>query len=192
MLTKSGARSATPRAIYIGDLRESRGLHAMLRVAELAPNWEFDFIGGIAPIDQSFVDQWLRINSSASSRVHFLGKHAPIESWKFAQGAWVGLSLLESTPAFVDAMPSKLYEYMSVGLASISSPLPRCIEIIGQSKSGAIASSPNEVAEQLKFWEDNPAELDQIRNQASQWASEHLNSVREYSIFADEMVKLTR
>lgn len=207
MLTKSGSRSVIPRAIYIGDLRESRGLHAMLRVAELAPNWEFDFIGGIAPADQPFVDQWLRshllksnsaetnssyINSSSDSRVRFHGKLAPIDSWKFAQGAWVGLALLESTPAFIEAVPSKLYEYMSVGLASISSPLPRCVEIINESKSGVIASNPNEVAAQLKLWEENPAELDQIRNQASRWASEHLNSEREYSIFAAEMVKLTR
>lgn len=212
LLTKSGVRSATPRAIYIGDLRGSRGLHAMLKVAELATNWEFDFIGGIAPADQLFVDQWLQTNSSNTNssvtdvsqttfskhnssvglRVRFHGKLAPHESWKFAKGAWVGLALLESTPAFIEAVPSKLYEYMSVGLASISSPLPRCIEIIEQSKSGAIASNPNEVAQQLKYWEENQGELDQIRSQAAQWANTHLNSEQEYATFAAEMLKLAR
>ena len=212
MLTMSGVRDTTPRAIYIGDLRESRGLRAMLQVAEIAQNWEFDFIGGVAPADQLFVDQWLqtqsargnaaeansldtnssRINSLASSRIRFHGKLAPIDSWKFAKGAWVGLALLESTPAFIEAVPSKLYEYMSAGLASISSPLPRCIEIIEQSKSGTIASNPKEVAAQLKYWEENPTEIDLIRNQASRWAKEHLDSDQEYATFASEMVKLTR
>ncbi|MEI6294774.1 MAG: glycosyltransferase [Actinomycetes bacterium] len=192
MLTKSGERSATPRAIYVGDLRKSRGLQAMLRVAELATDWEFDFVGGIAPADQGDVDQWFRANPSSQSRVRFHGKLAPHDSWKVAAGAWVGLSLLENTPAFVEAVPSKLYEYMSVGVATISSPLPRCIELIDLSRSGAIETTPEDVARRLKYWRESPAELDRIREQASKWAGENLNSEREYSLFAAEMVKLTR
>lgn len=192
MLTKSGARSSNPRAIYIGDLRKSRGLQAMLQVAELATDWEFDFVGGISAADQGDVDQWFSKNTSAQSRVRFHGKLAPQESWKVAAGAWVGLCLLESTPAFVEAVPSKLYEYMSVGLATISTPLPRCVALIKESKAGAIESTPEAVANRLKYWRANPAELDQIRQQAGNWASANLDSEREYSIFAAEMVKLTR
>ena len=200
MLTQSGERGAKPRAIYIGDLRKSRGLHSMLRLAELSPDWEFDFVGGVAPADQEFVNQWLVSQSfshslgqpSQHSRVRFHGKLAPTESWKVAAGAWVGLSLLESTPAFIQAVPSKLYEYMSVGLATISSPLPRCIDLIESSKSGVIADNPEAAAQWLQRWRDNPAELDHIRSHASTWASENLDSEREYAIFAAEMVKLTR
>ena len=200
MLTKSGARGTTPRAIYIGDLRKSRGLQSMLRVAELSPNWEFDFVGGVASTDQEFVNEWLAAHASSNSsnaqtvhtRVRFHGKLAPTESWKVAAGAWVGLSLLENTPAFIEAVPSKLYEYMSVGLATISSPLPRCVELIASSKSGAIAESPEAAAEILQQWLENPAEIDHIRSQAISWAAENLDSEREYAIFAAEMLKLTR
>ena len=191
LLTASGERSQTPRAIYIGDLRKSRGLHAMLRVAELSPDWEFDFVGGVAPADQEFVSQWLLANNG-TLRVRFLGKLAPAESWKIAAGAWVGLSLLESTPAFIAAVPSKLYEYMSVGLATITSPLPRCAELISLSQSGAVESSPEGVAQRLKYWSENLAELDEVRGRAAKWALENLDSEREYSNFAAEMVKLTR
>ena len=191
LLTPSGKRDQTPRAIYIGDLRKSRGLQAMLRVAELTPDWEFDFVGGIAAVDQEFVDLWMR-EKNVNNRVRFHGKLAPAQSWKIAAGAWVGLSLLEKTPAFVEAVPSKLYEYMSVGLASISSPLPRCIELIALSKSGAIESSPEGVAQRLQYWRENLRELDEIRRQASDWARENLDSEREYANFAAEMVKLTR
>ncbi len=192
LLTLSGERGINPRAIYIGDLRKSRGLHKMLRVAELAPDWEFDFIGGVASSDQGFVEQWLRSNDPKQSRIRFHGRLAPQESWKFAAGAWVGLSLLESTPAFVEAVPSKLYEYMAVGLATISTPLPRCIELIAESKSGAIESTPEEVALRLTAWRNNPEELDVVRSQGAKWASDNLDSEREYAIFAAEMVKLTR
>lgn len=200
MLTNSGDRSTTPRAIYIGDLRKSRGLHSMLRLAELAPDWEFDFVGGVASADQDFVNNWLQSNglsnswqqSKADTRVRFHGKLAPTESWKIAAGAWVGLSLLESTPAFVQAVPSKLYEYMSVGLATISSPLPRSVELIESSNSGVIVQSPIEAAHYLKRWRENPMEIDQIRSQAISWANENLDSEREYATFAAEMTKLTR
>ena len=192
LLTNSGERSSTPRAIYIGDLRKSRGLYDMLRVAELAPNWEFDFVGAVASSDQEFVNQWLRAHDPNQSRIHFHGRLAPQDSWKFAAGAWVGLSLLESTPAFEEAVPSKLYEYMEVGLATISTPLPRCVELIERSRSGAIESTPEGVAARLKNWQENPAELDSLRNQGKKWASDNLDSEREYAIFAAEMMKLTR
>lgn len=192
LLTKSGERGTTPRAIYIGDLRKSRGLHAMLRVAEICPDWEFDFVGGIAATDQQFVDRWFANNSSAIPRVRFRGKLPLNESWKFAAGAWVGLSLLELTPAFIEAIPSKLYEYMSVGLASISSPLPRCIELHSLSNFGAIETTPEGVAARLEYWTNHPLELDQIRGQVQDWTTKNLDSEQEYVNFATEMVKLTR
>lgn len=192
LLTPSGERSSTPRAIYIGDLRKSRGLHDMLRVAELAPEWDFDFVGGVASGDHELVDQWLRSHDPDQSRVRFHGRLAPQESWKFAAGAWVGLSLLESTPAFIEAVPSKLYEYMAVGLATISTPLPRCVQLIEASKSGAIESTPEDVAARLKSWQEHPEELDTLRNQGAHWAADNLDSEREYAIFAGEMVKVTR
>ena len=116
----------------------------------------------------------------------------PAQSWKFARGAWVGLSLLESTPAFVEAVPSKIYEYMRVGLATISSPLPRCVEIINQSKSGVIASTAEDVASTLIRWQSDPAELDSLRAAGMKWALENLNSEQEYQFLAAEMAKLTR
>jgi glycosyltransferase involved in cell wall biosynthesis len=200
ILTQSGERSKTPRAIYIGDLRKSRGLYTMLEVAEKLPHWQFDFVGSIAPTDQEYVSAWLARNSatnasggqSANSRVKFHGKLAPRDSWKFAEGAWVGLSLLESTPAFVEAVPSKLYEYMSVGLASVSTPLPRCIELINQSGAGVVAASADEIVAQLKHWEENPAELDQVRATAKKWADSHLDSKTEYETFAASISALLR
>ena len=164
----------------------------MLEAAAIANDWEFDFVGGVAAADQEFVDQWFAKNPGTESRVRFHGKLAPSESWKFAAGAWVGLSLLESTPAFVEAVPSKLYEYISVGLATISTPLPRCVELIEKSKSGAIESTPEGVATRLAMWKNHPDELDSLRQQGAIWAEQNLDSEREYLNFSAEMVKLTR
>jgi glycosyltransferase involved in cell wall biosynthesis len=183
LLTMSGQRDATPRAIYIGDLRTSRGLKTMLQSAILATEWRLDLVGPIAPHDQKYVEDWISKNPEAAARVKFFGKLPPAQAWKVAAGAWVGLSLLESTPAFIQAVPSKLYEYMVVGVASISTPLPRCVDLIEKSRGGMLASDPAEVAAALDDLSKNTEKLDQMRKSASGWASSNLDSQREYLAF---------
>ena len=180
LLTMSGTRDKTPRAIYIGDLRTSRGLKTMLQAATFATQWRFDLVGPVAPADQEYVAQWITSNPEAALRVKFFGKLPPVQAWKVAAGAWVGLSLLEDTPAFIQAVPSKLYEYMVVGVASISTPLPRCAELIEKSGSGVLASGASEVAAALIDLTTNTEKLDQMRENASLWATGNLDSPREY------------
>ena len=192
LLTDSGTPSEIPRAIYIGDMRTSRGLRSMLEVARLSPGWEFDLVGPVASADHAFVDQWKLENSDRIRPVRFHGKLTPRDAWKVADGAWAGLSLLENTPAFVEAVPSKLYEYMAVGLATISSPLPRCVELINESGAGVIASTPEEVAQQLDSWAKDPSVLKEIKAAARQWAEDNLDSVTEYNNLATQFHQLLR
>lgn len=190
LITPSGELDSTPRAIYIGDVRTSRGIKTILQAAELAPSWHFDIVGNVSSSDAVFVDSW-RSTSAASSRVKFHGRLAPRNSWKCAQGAWVGLSLLESTPAFIEAIPSKLYEYMACGLATISTPLPRCVELVEKSKSGVISISADDVAAQLNAWVANPVTLIQMRANAVTWARANLDSDAEYGAFVRAIEALT-
>lgn len=190
LITLSGELSEKPRAIYIGDIRKSRGLNAMLEVAEKSPEWSFDFIGNIAEGEVDFLNSW-RKNSTASSRVNFHGRLSPKDSWKFAKGAWVGLTLLESTPAFVEAVPSKLYEYAAAGLATISTPLPRCIELINQSGGGKIAATSDEVSALLNSWAKNSEPLNGMRSKALTWSREVLKSEEQYAAFASAIRSLT-
>ncbi len=189
-LTPSGQRDATPRAIYIGDVRTSRGLQTMLGAAVLAPNWHFDIVGPISEQDSQWVHQWQANHQEAATRVIFHGRMAPQKSWEFARGAWVGLSLLTPTPAFLAAVPSKLYEYMAVGLATITTSLPRSASLIEESRSGAVADSGPDVAELLNKWERDPELLDQLRQHGLHWASRHLDSGAEYGPLVTQIRKL--
>ena len=190
VLTQSGELSPKPRAIYIGDLRASRGLKTMLEVAKLSPNWRFDFVGQVAPADQALVDDFLLTPAGAGTT--FYGRQSPANSWKLAAGAWVGFSLLEATPAFVEAVPSKLYEYLAVGLAPISTPLPRCVELIEQSQAGIIAADPVAIAQQLAKWESDPKPLIELRERGRVWASQNLDSEAEYAAFARRIESLVQ
>jgi glycosyltransferase involved in cell wall biosynthesis len=189
MIPDSGELSETPRAIYIGDIRKTRGLYSMLKIAELSPRWTFDLVGPIAAEDSHYVEQWIK-NSPASSRVKFHGALAPNKSWEFAKGAWVGLAMLELTPAFIEAVPSKLYEYSYAGLAVISSPLPRCIELINESGGGVISQSDEGAASVLNSWADNHDALLNIRRKSKIWGRETLNPDAHYLTFRDAVEKL--
>ncbi|TRZ85602.1 MAG: glycosyltransferase [Streptomycetaceae bacterium] len=189
LLTLSGELSPEARAIYIGDVRSSRGIKMLLHAAELSPLWSFDIVGNVSANDAEFIDNWKTTNI-ASARVTFHGRLTPSASWSFAKGAWVGLSLLELTPAFSAAVPSKLYEYMASGLATISTPLPRCIELIEKSNSGVIAKDAAEVAVTLNAWATNSSALIAMRKNAVAWATSNLNSAAEYEAFVSAIKAL--
>jgi hypothetical protein len=67
----------SPRAIYIGDVRASRGLQTMLRAIEVTQEagvpWRLDVVGPIAQADQEFVDQWLSQSPARHLVTFYLG-----------------------------------------------------------------------------------------------------------------------
>ena len=169
LLPPPARREAAPRALYVGDVRASRGLWAMLAALEAAPGWTLDIVGPVAAADAEAVEQWRR-TSSASPRVRWHGRRPPQEAWALAAGAWVGLLLLEPTPAFVAAVPSKLYEYLACGLGVVATDLPRTAELLAGGGGvtvpvGAVgeASAVGEAAAAvLRGWEADPAALDAV------------------------------
>lgn len=180
-----------PRAIYIGDVRRSRGLQLMLEALELAPDWLLDVVGPVAATDQAWLDEWLR-SSAAAARVRLLGRMPPAQSWQAAAGAWVGLSLLEDTPAFRDAVPSKIYEYAAAGLPVIATPLPRVRAIVEASRGGVLASSAAEVADLLRGWQADPEALAACRDAALRWVEGILADGSPYDDLAAQVAKLAK
>jgi len=160
-----------PRALYVGDVRGSRGLWSMLRTLELAPDWQLDVVGTIANQDMARVLTW-KEQSSAASRVHFYGTLKPGDSWKFAAGAWVGLSLLENTPAFQRAWPTKIGEYLACGIPVITTDLPRPREVIVSTRAGATVDfdtaelTAGQTAGILNSWAENPDKYREVRARA--------------------------
>jgi glycosyltransferase involved in cell wall biosynthesis len=179
----------TPRAVYVGDVRRSRGLATMLAALEQAPGWTLDVVGPVAAADEAWLADW-QARSPAAARVRWHGRLAPDRAWRVATGAWCGLSLLDDTPAFREAVPSKLYEYAAVGLPSVATPLPRVVELLTASGAGRLAGDAAQTAELLRAWADDPAALAPLRAAALAWAATLAADGSPYDDLAAEVARL--
>jgi len=182
-------REPDPRAVYIGDVRRSRGLATMLTALEQAPEWTLDIVGPVAAADQSWLDEW-RASSVAAARLRLHGRLAPARAWQIAAGAWVGLSLLDDTPAFREAVPSKLYEYAAVGLPSLATPLPRVVGLLGESGAGVVVNNAAAAAAEMREFAADPSRLDVLRGHALSWAESLTAGGSPYDEWAAEVARL--
>jgi glycosyltransferase involved in cell wall biosynthesis len=173
-----------PRALYVGDVRASRGLFTMLRALELAPDWELDVVGPVAPRDREQLSAW-QAGSSAAARVRLHGRRPPAAAWELARGAWVGLSLLNSTPAFESAIPSKVYEYFACGLPVLTSPIRRAADLVRSAQAGRVAQDAEQAAQVLRGWSgDEHGQYEQLRRGALAWSAGEADGENPYDRFA--------
>lgn len=189
MLPAPAPLERAPRALYVGDVRRSRGLQSMLAVLETSPEWYLDIVGPVAAEDRSWLADW-RARSPARNRVTFHGRRPPREAWRLATGAWAGLCLLEATPALMAALPSKIYEYLACGLAVVTTPLPRAAALIEETAAGAVVADVAEASATLRRWSTEPAAVRQQQAAGRAWARDHLTRSDQYGEFGRLMARL--
>lgn len=164
----------------------------MLDVLEEAVDWHLDVVGPVAAPDRHEVQIRLA-GSGLAGRVRFHGRMPPERAWTFARGAWCGLVMLEDTPAFREAMPSKFFEYLACGLGVLVTDLPRQRELVEHLGAGRVVDNgPDAVrqaVEQLQRWAERPAELDVCRANAAAWAADNATS-SDYDALAERLATL--
>jgi glycosyltransferase involved in cell wall biosynthesis len=178
-----------PRALYVGDVRRSRGLRTMLAAVEAAPRWQLDVVGPVSAEDQPWLDGWLA-SSPAATRVRIHGRRPPREAWALAAGAWVGLALLDATPAFAAAIPSKVYEYFECGLPTLVTPLPRAAALVEHAGAGRVVSDAAGAARALEEYAEHPETLAAHRRAALEWARRRAEAPSPYDELARQVAAL--
>jgi len=192
MLPVGRGRDADPRAVYVGDIRRSRGLHSMLDAIAAAPARRGRGSRPVAAADQPALEQRLAADPDLARRVRLHGRLTPTESWQIAAGAWVGFCLLAPTPAFVAATASKLYEYLAAGIVPVVSDLPRQRELVERSGSGYIVDDAG-APDVLNELAANPTSLDQQVVLAQAWIKQVSdNAATGYDDFARAVMGLVR
>jgi glycosyltransferase involved in cell wall biosynthesis len=180
----------SPRAVYVGDVRRSRGLATMVEAIALAPGWTLDIVGPVSTADAGWLSTRLGAPDVAG-RIRLHGRRPPADAWRILAGAAVGLVLLEDTPAFRAAMPSKVYEYLAAGMAVLATPLPRVAQLLTESGAGALATDAEAAAAILRRWAGEGAdELAELRMAARRWRAASAPAGSPYDELAAEMLAL--
>ena len=134
----------------------------------------------------------LRTDPALEGRVRLHGRLAPRQAWEVARGAWVGLLLLEDTPAFRDAVPSKLYEYLACGLVVVTTALPRPADLVRRSGAGVVVPDAAGAAAALRRLEAEPEAVARHRESATRWVAENLEGAAGLDRWAQVVAALAR
>jgi glycosyltransferase involved in cell wall biosynthesis len=146
----------------------------------------FVFIGGVT-ISRSIremVDAIRLVNQETSARLKITGRFMPDglshsirrrEGWQFVDyrtwapykealstlnDALAGLLLYKPVPNHIEALPNKIFEYMSASIPIIASDFPLWRQIIDEAQCGITVNpdDPKEIADAMKWLLDHPRE----------------------------------
>lgn len=171
-LPEPAERDPEPRALYVGDVRASRGAFDMVEAVSLAPQWSLDIVGPVVAGESSALHARIA-ELGVADRVRLHGRLTPERAWTLARGAWCGLALLHDTPAFRAALPTKVFEYAGTGLAMIVTDLPRQREFVAETGTGVTVPVGERAAAEcgvvLNAWAQDPSAMDVHRSAARAW-----------------------
>lgn len=142
------------KACYLGGITEARGIFSMVRGCHRV-GIKLRLIGKIS-------DELLeKINNMPEAEcVEMLGVLNHEEALLKASECMIGLSLLQDIGQYskIDNLPTKVYEYMQMGMPVVVSKFPFYENIISEYKFGIAVNpqSPEEIAEAIEYILKNP------------------------------------
>ena len=163
------------RLVFVGGITPQRGIRQMVTAVGLCDrtNPVLDILGEC--VDEP-LSAWLAEQASSGKII----LHGWVE--KGAASQWMASSragLLPYLPskAHIEALPTKLFEYMGAGIPVIASDFPRWREIIDAHQCGIVAdpTDPSAIAAAIDWIYDNPAEAKAMGARGRQAIESELN-----------------
>jgi len=158
------SKYTVPTVAYIGRVAAIRGSLLTLRALHVLwqrgrrVNWEC-----IGPIEGSHERELqLLVNTLGLEGVTLRGYMLPSEGWRVVSRCHVGLAVLEPIPNYFESYPTKLFEYMALGLPLITSDFPLYREIVEGSGCGLCVpfGDPQALASGIEWLIEHPCEAE--------------------------------
>jgi glycosyltransferase involved in cell wall biosynthesis len=154
-----GSRSRA--AIYAGFISERRGLYEMIAAmssSTLPADARLTLVG-------RFDDDAQRDRAESIAgwdRVDLVGWKDEPALWRLMADAKIGIVTLHPTPAFLDSMPMKLFEYMALGLPVVASDFPAWRAIVESSRCGLLVDplEPRAIGDSISYLLSHPDEAE--------------------------------
>jgi glycosyltransferase involved in cell wall biosynthesis len=185
---------------YLGGISRERGALMQLRaIAELrAEGFEIEttFIG---PCSDEVVNSDIYKLGISERWAFFSGRVKPEDAWLRISECHVGLVILEPSPNFVESYPTKLFEYMILGLPCIVSDFPLYRRVVEEAKCGLLVNPLvlSDLKESIKWMYENQLEAIEMgmrgrycATEKYNWSSEFLKLKKLYIDLISKEVKL--
>lgn len=191
---KNDAVEIRPRTlVYVGAISETRGALQMLDAlgSDTFPEgWTLELAGSIVP--QS-LEARMRAHA-AWPRVNYHGVVSPDEARDIVGRARVGLVALQANAAYVDSLPTKMFEYFAAGLPVIASDFPLWRRIIEPHVCGTLVDETDaeSIAEAVASYASNPEKLSLHGNNALRASKRDLNWTSESEALVRVYDKLSK
>ncbi|WP_172972806.1 glycosyltransferase family 4 protein [Vibrio sp. B1Z05] len=128
--------------IYIGTINAVRGVDSMVQAMELVKNKDAVLTLGGELNDLEFINE---ISSFEGwNRVDAKGWLSRSNVVSHLEASCIGMVLLKPTPAYVESLPVKMFEYMAAGIPVIYSNFPYWIDIFERFDCG-VTADPDDV-----------------------------------------------
>jgi glycosyltransferase involved in cell wall biosynthesis len=123
------ADSPTIDLCYLGLITNDRGFDTMLAVLNQLKNTRLHLFGRMA-------DECLDKLSTFGERVRWYGHVDQVEAFPIMRRCVAGLALLKPVGDYADSYPTKLFEYMALGLPVITSDFPLYQSVVENHQCG--------------------------------------------------------
>lgn len=127
--------------VYLGDITEARGLALAVEAVAGAGAPKMTLMGRCNP---EFRSRLLATAQRQGLDLVFHGFVSPDEALRISACGSVGLSPLLDTPNYRASLPTKVLEYLAVGIPTVASDLPGTRQVVG-GKPGVTLVPPGDV-----------------------------------------------
>jgi len=128
--------------VYLGDVTQARGLAVAVEAAGKAGVEKFSIMGRCTG---EFRSRLLGIAADYGLDLTFYGFVTPDRALEITAGAQLGLSPLLDIPNYKDSLPTKVLEYLAVGVPTLASDLPGTRAVLA-GRPGVVLLPPGDTA----------------------------------------------
>lgn len=175
---------------YVGGLSAVRGIREMVLAMSLVKNEvSLNLVGAFS---EPGLHEEVRAHPGWGRIIEYgvLGRRGVAEIYLRSK---IGLVTLQPIPNYLDALPIKMFEYMSAGIPVVASDFPLWKEIVMGSKCGLCVNplDPSAIAEAIDYLIDHPDEASKMGERGREavlscynWRNEEAKFLNFYSHLA--------